>query len=303
LRRLSYVALVLTAAAIVVAIAVGRTGSVAEAPRSVGAPAAGATVETAVSPSRALFGDRLVAELRVTVDRSRVDPDSVTVSAEFAPFDLVGPAIVEVREAGPAAVVSLRFPIQCVRRECIPEQGARGVVIAPADVQWAWTGLAELGATEAIWPEIAIGSRVGPTTRGSAGPQISSLDPGEVTYGIDPTVLRWLLLGGACAVLLIAGGAGAILLRRAAPSRPDPVEAASGLSLADALQALDQSQDGDVRARRAALDRVAELVEELEVDGLGPELSRLAWSNEAPSTDAIADIAAAVRQVEKKAGP
>jgi hypothetical protein len=302
-KRLSLLALVLTAAAIAVAILVGRTDSAKDEPRSLTAPADGAVVETTVSPSRALFGDRLVAELRVTVDRSRVDPDSVAVSAEFEPFDLVGPALVEVREAGPAAVVSLRFPIQCVRRECIPEQGTLGVLIAPADVQWAWTGRAALGTTEATWPEIAIGGRVDPAAGGSVEPQISSLDPGEVTYGIDPALLRWLLLGVACAMLLLAGGTGAVLLLRAAPSRPDPVEALGGFSLADALQALEQAGEGDMRGRRAALDRLAELVDELELDGLGPEVSRLAWSSEPPSAAAIADIAAAVRRADRETGP
>ena len=109
------VAVALGAVAAFVAFGLSRDGAVPSVASPAGDPV---VVGTVIQPSAGLAGDRLTADLTVTVDRTRVDPSSVEVGAFFRPFQRVEPTAVERTDVGETTVIRFRYPIQCIARGC-----------------------------------------------------------------------------------------------------------------------------------------------------------------------------------------
>ena len=86
MRRLVAAGLALVAVGVLVAVLVLRDdGSSTEALDR----AQPLEARVVVSPRVVLFGDTVTARVQVALDRARIDPDSLRVEAEFAPWQLV----------------------------------------------------------------------------------------------------------------------------------------------------------------------------------------------------------------------
>jgi hypothetical protein len=285
-RRVLAVAVAVAAAAGAAALVVAGLGS---GSRAEVAPPAGDPVllETAVGPQQALFGDRLDARLALTIDSTRVDPETVEVAAFFRPFRRVGPLETTRTELGETVVLEYRYPIQCVDRGCVAEEGA---IALPVGVVRYAPRSGPIGSLPLTWPAISLSSRL-PAEQVEllrTSPEAIVLDgdadnPPPVSYGIGPSALGWLLVGAGALAVLAAGGWLAWRLR--GPARTAAPEAAAGERdpLESAVAAVEQALTGeDVEARRAALDALALELGRQGHDGPAREARRLAWSRAVP---------------------
>lgn len=298
-RRLSVAlgGLALTGGAIAAALALGTGGGGAVAPAVPPPPRDAVTATAAIEPAQALFADRLAAEVVVTVDNSRVDPESVLVGPRFAPFDRIGPARVVQEHSAATTVLRFRFALQCVARPCAPKGRTVDIALPPATVTWSFRDSSEDGRDTVEWPTVTIGSRVDPAARANPVPQLSSLAPGPVSYGTSPTLLRWLFLGGAVLLVLVAGIGGSLLVLRMRRPAPAAVAEPERFTLEDALAVVERTaRDGSPTDRRTALDALAELAAERPVDGLAARARRLAWSRRSPQPDELEELAADLRR-------
>jgi hypothetical protein len=267
-------------------------------------------VQGTLAPRIALFGDTVRAAIDVTLDRSRVDPESVRLAADFSPWKIVGKPVESRRDAGNETHLLRAFVLRCLTEPCVPSGRAAPIQFEPARMSYAASAgrSAERRSVEVTWPGLLVYSRsssagVEPRT----GRELWRADlvslPG-VSYRIAPGFLLALLLFGSA----LLSGTGLLLAYRAWPRRspapppepvePEPVFEQTLSPLEQALLLLEESVRADGPAdQRRALELVAE---ELELAEWGdPELGRtarvLAWSEEIPHVSATSDLAARVR--------
>lgn len=279
------VAALAAAASLVVAALV--SGSEAEPASQSGDPV---LLETSVTPQQALFGDRLLATLAVTIDSTRVDPGTVEVAAFFRPFRRVGPIETARADLGETVVLEYRYPIQCVDRGCAAVDDASAIALPVGVVRYAPVA-GPIGSLPLTWPAVSLSSRLSTEQIEilRTSPEAIVLDgeagnPPPVSYAIGPSPLGWLLVGAGALAVVAAGGWLAWRLRGPVREAAEPEAAAvERHPLDSAVAAVEEALGGeDVDARRAALDALA-----LELGRRGHpaparDARRLAWSRAVP---------------------
>jgi hypothetical protein len=266
------------------------------------------TADATLSPEVVFFGDTVRIRFDVVVDKTRVDPESVRIAADFEPFAVVGQPERSRRDAGDRAFVSTTFMLRCVSGTCLPSGDGETYEFPPARVRFAAAAGEEADQSSITQPvpSILLFSRFA-ALQAQADPReqpwkVDQLSLPAVSYRVAPGLLVALLL--ACGVLAALGGAVLAYLAwpkraPAPPPEPEPPPPEPALSpLEQALALLEQSirLDGSADQRRA-LELVAE---ELELEEWGdPELARaaraLAWSEDVPPVDETTRLAAQVR--------
>jgi hypothetical protein len=280
-----------------------------EGPHGTAEPPPEVQAEADLAPKVALFGDTVRAHVDVVVDGTRVDPESVRIAADFAPWEIVEKPDRRVISAEDLTYVRTAYTLRCLSAACVPSGRSTTYHFDPGRVSFAHVTRAasDEGSTQVAWPSFRVFSRVAATDlqnnlRSSAPWQADVISLPAASFRLAPGRLVALLLVGALA--LAAGGialaVAAWARREPAPPPPPPVRPAEpALSpLEQALVLLEQSvrQDGAAEQRRA-LELVAE---ELETAGWGDRTlanaaRRLAWSEVAPPIDATTDLATRVR--------
>ena len=302
MSRNKVLALVAALAAVggAVALIVLAAGGRSEA--SVAPPAGDPVVmETLVTPSRYLFGDRLVAEVRLAIDRTRVDPSTVVSVPVFRPFQRVGPVEIEREDLGERTVLRFLYSLQCVARGCVPE-GADEVQELPLGLVRYTPREGDNVTLPLSFPPVTVGTRLSDEVQRDIAARPSALAaeaPAEELPALSlrggPSLLGWLLVGAAAAILL---GAGAWLAWRLWPRRvaAAPVVAETALPPVPAALALVEGVlAGEEPERRLALDELARRLQDSGEVELAGEARRLAWSQDGPQRDSAAQLAAAVR--------
>ena len=284
-----------------------------EAETADGPPAGEVTeieAEASFSARAAFFGDTVLAHVDVVLDKTRVDPESIRVAADFAPFEVIGRPERRRRDAGDTSHVRTTFVLRCLSGACVPASESERFEFDPARVSFAQP--TEQGANESSlpvrWPSALVYSRFAAESTGGADAnsqpwRVDLLSLPPVSYRRAPGLVAALLLSSAA--LLVFGGIGLAYLawpRRvpAPPPEPEPTPppapALSPLELALALLEQSIRTDGPADQRRA-LELVAE---ELELADWGDsDLARtaraLAWSEEVPPIEETSRLAARVR--------
>jgi hypothetical protein len=80
-------------------------------------------VQTAVDSRSHLFGDRIVMQLELLLDRRVVVPESVRVTTAFEPYQAAGATVRERTDAGDLVRMRFAWPLECVSQECAPGTG------------------------------------------------------------------------------------------------------------------------------------------------------------------------------------
>ena len=294
-------AAVLGLAALVVALFVWDRVRGSESPSAEG-PAIEA--RTDLSPRSVFFGDTVAAVVEVTLDRNRVDPESVRVEADFAPWKRV--AKPERFRRDGETMTSLRFSyvLRCLGNRCISTD--EDLVILDKAVRTfgqarvTYTGpegAAQSGrdSLRTPWPRLLVGARFSARDAQAVGSSSSGwradLDSmPAVTYRMSPAFLSAALFVGG-ALLASAGGVVAyyrVRRRRRAPTLPEagPLEPVlTPLERALALLEVTERLDGAADQRRA-LELVAAALVESGNSKLALTSRALAWSRPTP---AVAD--------------
>src|SRR5919106_2665328 len=134
---------ILMVAGVVVALAGGllaafglwREEETADGPRA--GKVAELEAEASFSARAAFFGDTVLAHVDVLLDKTRVDPESVRVAADFAPFELIGRPERRRRDAGDSSHVRTTFVLRCLSGACVPASESERFEFASARVSFS----------------------------------------------------------------------------------------------------------------------------------------------------------------------
>lgn len=237
-----------------------------------------------VDPASPHFGDTVTATVEILVDPRQVDPDSVRLATDFAPYRAAAPRQRSRREAHGLATIRYSFRLLCLRAPCRPPVGGvRTFRFTPARLTFRRVNGGS-GEFTRRWYPLTVASRLSRdlALRGDWQARLFPLP--AVAYRFEPGGAS-VALFGAAALLAVAG---AVLvgrsygplaraeLRRRGLARLRPTERELAL-LRDAVAR------GDANGRRRALDRLALVLGENGGNDLALGARRLAWSRPEPS--------------------
>jgi hypothetical protein len=298
----------LAVAAIMIAVVVvGNEEEKTGTPPPVGP--SGIRARATLTPRIVLFGDTVEARVDVTLDRTKVDPDSVQITDGFSPWAVVGEPRRVRRDAGDTAYLRTTYVLRCLTSPCMPPGQSAPLEFNDAVIAYSATDAAagDRSSIRASWPLLLVYSRFASAnledSQSSSAPwHADLLSLPETSYRMSPSVLVALLLAaaGVAALAAVVLGYLAWPLRTPAPPPPEPEPPPEPVlsPLEQALELLERSVRADGAAdQRRALELVAE---ELELADWGdPELARtaraLAWSEGVPPLRQTSGLAASVR--------
>jgi hypothetical protein len=297
-RVLPAVVLAVSAVALTLVLVL-RGGGEEEQPQVVETPEV--AVDLNLSPRIPGFGDTLTATVAMTVDRRRVDPDSLRVQQEFSPWGLIAPPGQKREDSEHTTLVTRTYVMRCVIGPCVPPRETAQLEFDPVVVSYRLLEGNMRHTIELRWPVLAVHSQIvqGDLERREAvttpwRADLVSLP--EASYGVSPTLARVLLFGGACLLAL----AGIALAYRAVPKRepepepePEPLPVLPPLELA--LILLTEAQENGEADRRRALELVAEEMEARDEFRLARRARALAWSEVTPTLAETSELAGDVR--------
>jgi hypothetical protein len=266
----------------------------------------GLVAQVTLSPRIIFFGDTMQVLYDVALDRQRVDPESVRVQAELAPWEIVGTPRREREDSGSTTHLRFAYTVRCLTGGCVPPRATGPLEFDPARVSFAAPGAAtaERRSLQVPFPLLVVYSRY---TAASFEGAESGVAPWradvatlpDVSYRVSPT-LALVFLVGASALLVV--GAGVLVFmawpRRAPapPPEPEPEPVPSLTPLEQALALLDDSVRSDGAGdQRRALELVSEALEEWGDEELAGAARVLAWSEGVPDEERTHALAARVR--------
>ena len=300
---LAALALLGALAALVLALGDRSAGHTAATSTQRGNPVAARPL---LEPRTLLFGDTVRAVVDLTVDRAKVDPDSVNVSADFTPWSVFGTPVRTRRDAGTTSHLQVAYTLRCLTSPCIPSGQAISLELPRASVTFAdrdGNALPE-EALRLTWPRLLVYSRTSISvaeTRGSVLPwRADLLSLPAASYRVPPLLAVSLALLGSVLLALATG----VLVLRAWPRRapaplpePEPPPELELSPLEQALVLLEDAQREDGSAdRRRALELIAEEFAERETS-IARAAQVLAWSEAMPLAQQTRELAAQVREV------
>lgn len=272
------------------------------------APPPEIAADVVVAPREVLFGDTVNARFDIVLDRKRVDPESVRVTANFDPWGVAGKPITRRQDDGDISYIRVTYVLRCVSGTCVPSGQSGRYSFRPARIAYGAPSDQQIdeSSIEVPLPAIRVYSRFAVGNR-DTGPfespwRADVLSLPAVSYDRSPGFLLVVLLVGA-AIAAVAGAALAYVAwpRRqpAPPPAPAPPPPAPVLSpLEQALVLLENSiRVNGAAEQRRALEQVAEQLElsEWGDSKLAREARVLAWSEDVPPVDMTTSLAARVR--------
>jgi hypothetical protein len=240
---------------------------------------------TQLSPELPAFADRITADLRVLVDRRRVDPSSIRVAASFSPYRQVRAPERSETATEHSTLVRYRYVLDCLDSNCLPRHP---FVFPRARVSY---GEKERSEVSASWPLFLVAPRVRPDDVTPPRMRDGLRPLPSVSYRVQPVALE-LAFGGAAVLLMLAAG-GLVARSRPRPAPVGPQENGAVSPLVAALMLARQAAAaGDPVMQRKALERLASELRLAKLLSLARSARRLAWSERKPqaqATEALAD--------------
>jgi hypothetical protein len=261
-------------------------------------PARPFQVDGALAPAAVRFGDTVRATLTVAIDPARVEPRSVRVKTDLAPFHLAGPVRRTSTDRGGTVEIRHVFPLLCLRAACLPrEPGATRTFSLGTVIRYRLDGRERTDT--ATLGTLALRSRLAPRDVSQPSWHVA-LSPLRLDARLSP-----LLLAALLAALALAAAATAVLVLRIEPAEDDvraPAAAApAGSGLERALRLLREAVVlGTSASQRRALDRLARELAAAEGAKLESEARLLAWSRPGPVRPRVAQLDQAVEALVER---
>jgi hypothetical protein len=282
MRRLALIAAGAAAGVAVLLIVATGLGWWNGSPPEGGGGGRALSVTTSLAPSAAFFGDPLVAEVDVELDRAAIGAREVSVDPSFAPYAETGPPAVSTSRTGRHETVRYRYALQCVSDACLPPGRGRPIAFAAVVVR-AVSGTRRLSAL-GTWQPLNLVSRLTPAAAASSTPHfhrgltlpppVFAVSPGPFADGLTAAAALLVLAGlGICGVELAR-----VVARRRRARRLEltPLE----LALVRARESASRLDPAD---RRKAVGALAEALAAEGRTGLAEFAGDLAWSEAPPS--------------------
>jgi hypothetical protein len=239
-------------------------------------------VTATLAPAQHLFGDPLRARVEAIVDAERVNPDTVKVRVNFAPYRPLRPPIRTEETAGPITRLRFDYSLACLTYRCLP-RGQRDFDLRGASLEYRLREADGVQTEEIVWPPLEATGRISDTRLFEARLRSNYRELGPPTYRIAPRTVEIAAL-----VLAVLFGAGALvlLLRQLPLGR---IAERLGLRTVDTRSRLERAL-ARVHATaerpdegRRALERLAHELRRARSPELAHAASRLAWSREFPA--------------------
>lgn len=291
------------------------------------APTKTAVVHGELIPSVHLFGEPVVAQVDVIVNRAKVDPADVRLETDFEPYESVGETREERQDIGDFTVIRYTTTLNCLNQFCIPRTAAGETTVSqlpglppflpgqqrdekvkfefPPAVLVADAEPKDRTLGRVVWSPLRSLSRVNwydSSVVGQGFPFVTTTTPlPEPGYRVSPVLLGLGLLAVALALLALP----VWLVRSLRRSRAVPkVEREPSLTpLEHALRLVEwASRRPSVDERREALEALAfELGHGDDGDDSATRARRQGWSPPAPETEAMTDLVESIRKSDAPA--
>jgi hypothetical protein len=256
-----------------------------------------------LEPEQHLFGDAVRARVELVVDGERVDPDSIEIGANFAPYRNLRP--VEVTRSGSGPITRLRYDylIACLTARCLPNRSEE-VDLGGVAVEYTRRGASAPDAATIEWPPLRAAGRIDPRQLEQAALRAELRDLPAPSYRVPPRAVALIAL--VLAALLAA--AAAILVLRLLPlerlaARLGAIRADRRSDLERALALVrESSTSGTTAEGRRALERLAVELRRSENRALARDASRLAWSQGRPVHAGVGSLSDEVQRLISENG-
>ena len=277
-----------------------------------------AVVRGSLTPNVHLFGESVVAEVTVLVDREKADPADVRVRTDFEPYETVGETRVSRRDIGGYTQLRYTTTLRCLNEDCIARtsEGETTVSQIPGlppflpgqqrDEKRKYEFEPAVVTLEAepedttlgrvVWPPLRSLSRLNwddSSVVGQGFPFVATVAPlPEPEYRVSPTVIGVALLAGALALLALPAWLLWDRRRRRSASRVDTRPTLSPLERALALVEW-ASRRPSADERREALEALAY---ELDEDERASKARETGWSPPPPQPQEMTELVTSIRE-------
>ena len=280
-----------------------------------------AVVRGEIVPSVHLFGEPVVAQVDVILNREKVDPADVRLKTNFEPYEPVGETREERRDIGDHTIIRYTTALNCLSQFCIPRtaEGETTVSQLPGlppflpgqqrdekvKFEFPPSLLVQDGDPKdktlgrVIWSPLRSLSRINwydSSVVGQGFPFVSTVTPlPEPEYRISPTLLGIAML--ALALALLAIPVWLVWDRRRRDATPKTKAGPALSPLERALHLVEwASRRPSVDERREALEALAfELGDEQDGDS-ADRARRQGWSPPSPEPEDMTNLVASIRE-------
>lgn len=257
---------------------------------------------TFLEPEQHLFADAIRARIELVVDGDRVDPDSVEIGANFAPYRELRPVRRSRSDSGSITRLRYDYLLGCLTAQCLPKGPGR-VELGGAAVNYTRRGSPVADAATIEWPPLRSAGRIAPEELERAALRAELRNLPAPSYRVAP---RTVELAALLLAVLFAAGA-AILILRLLPF--ERLATRLGARRVDGRSALEQalalvldSRSGTMEEERRALERLAVELRRSSNPALAYDASRLAWSQSSPVEAGVGSLSEDVERVISENG-
>ena len=253
-----------------------------------------------LEPEQHLFADAIHATIEVVLDGDRVDPDSVQIGANFAPYRELRPVEVTRSESGSLTRLRYDYVLGCLAASCLPTGSGR-VELGGAAIEYTRRGSSVADAATLEWPPLRSAGRIAPNELEEAALRADLRNLPTPSYRVSPRSVELVALVLA---VLLAAGAGILVLRLLPLERFAAWLGARRVDHRSALEqalALVRDSESDEEGRRA-LERLAVELRRSSNPALAHDASRLAWSQERPVETGVGTLSDEVQRVISENG-
>jgi hypothetical protein len=285
-----------------------------------------AVVRGALVPDVHLFGEPVVAQIDVIVNREQVDPADVRLKTDFKPYEVVGRTQETREHIGRFTRIRYRTTLRCLNEDCIPRTVGNVTISQtpglplfpeaqqrdekrkyefPPAVVTAEAQPKDKTLGRVVWSPLRSVSRINwydSSVVGQGFPFVATVTPlAEPSYRISPMVLGLGLLALALALLTLPAW---LLWERRRRHATAKTSAAPSLSpLERALRLVEwASRRPSVDERREALEVLAHELEGQEHDDEQVKHAReQGWSPPPPASEEMTELVSTIRESDAPA--
>jgi hypothetical protein len=256
------------------------------------------SVNATLGPSQHMFGDPIRARIEVVLDADRVNPDTVKVQANFAPYRRLQPPTESRSAAGPITRLRFDYRLACLTYRCLP-RGQKRFELENAAVEYNTRRGGGVRTEEIDWPTLTVSGRISRARFYEAQTRAEFRELEPPAYRVSPRLVE----GVGLLLAVFFGGAAVILILRLLPlariaerlglrtvDTRTPLERA--LARVRETSSADRAEEG-----RRALERLAHELRRTRNPELAGAASELAWSRQFPADGRLTKLSGEVERL------
>jgi hypothetical protein len=256
------------------------------------------SVNATLGPAQHMFGDPIRARIEVVLDAERVNPDTVKVQADFAPYRRLQPPTESRSAAGSITRLRFDYRLACLTYRCLPN-GRKRFELKNAAVEYSTRRGGGVRTEEIDWPTLTASGRISRARFYEAQTRAEFRELEPPAYRVSPRLVE----GVGLLLSVIFGAAAVILILRLLPlariaerlglktvDTRTPLERA--LARVRETSSADRAEEG-----RRALERLAHELRRTRNPELAGTASELAWSRQFPADGRLTRLSGEVERL------